>query len=410
MRRGSSMLAACSRTVAAVGALLFCCVAAQQPTLPPPLCFEQATSSEAPLQLAAARRTQDGGSARIVWPGTTSQDLWDEYSNIFRYGNRNAASHLWATFILERSWQMRPTTVADMFKSFCPVSGSPVRSTTVPYRVTLDSSQGSPRTGFLHYCCWPCLCDTVDFLKLDTKTIETADGPRQYWFTVLGNPCGTSRGAAFLEDEFVSPFDGSTYTLSRVAAEVRCSDDGELIGATLSDSGLPIIGMIHDSVQTIPELITPLTDPEPGRITVLEEFGSFNDYRDMQPLCQERAENGYASGMGEIFRQVAGVAPLLNSSGQEWSHGVRVGVPSSSSPQPRSGASLSVAVDEKAPLDGERAGNLFPVIAIVCAVALTVLVVAGYAGIQHSRRQRAGASKVTNIAPHDVEEASAHDA
>jgi len=24
------------------------------------------------------------------------QDLWNEYQNIFKYGNRNAASHLWS--------------------------------------------------------------------------------------------------------------------------------------------------------------------------------------------------------------------------------------------------------------------------------------------------------------------------
>merc|ERR1711988_228688 len=100
--------------------------------------------------------------------------------------------------------------------------------------------------------------------------------------------------------------------------------------------------MIHDSVAASPALLTPLADATPGRVSVDAEYGRFNDYRDRQPLCQERADNGYASGMGEIFRQVAGVAPLYNTTGEEWSYGARAEVPPSSSD-----ASLSVAVAEK---------------------------------------------------------------
>ena len=33
----------------------------------------------------------------------TLNDLRNEYSTIFRYGNRNAASHRWATFLLDRA-------------------------------------------------------------------------------------------------------------------------------------------------------------------------------------------------------------------------------------------------------------------------------------------------------------------
>ena len=33
------------------------------------------------------------------------------------------------------------------------------------------------------------VCDTLEFIKLDTKTIDTADGQREYWFAVIGDPC-----------------------------------------------------------------------------------------------------------------------------------------------------------------------------------------------------------------------------
>jgi hypothetical protein len=254
------------------------------------------------------------------------------------------------------------------------------------------------------------VCDTVDFLKLDTKTIETSEGPRQYWFTVIGNPCATSRGSAFLEDVFVSPFDGRSYTLSGVAAEVRCSDDGELLGAILSDSGLPIIGMIHDSVEASPALIAPLADATPGRISVDAEHGSFNDYRDMQPVCQERAENGYASGMGEIFRQVAGVAPLYNISDPSWSNGARAEVPPQSSQAQRSSASLQGAIDEDLHTNGSGGGDDGLPVAVIAFAAVTTVVFAAVAVAAihlKSKRHTASANKITEI-PSVDEEAAAH--
>ena len=265
---------------------------------------------------------------RPVWDGTTAEDLFAEYNNIFRFGNRNAASHLWATFVLDRAWQMPASVFQDLMGSFCPVSGSPVR--IVPskrFRVTLEASHGaavsddSPpqRTGYVSHCCWPCTCDAQDFLKVDTKTVDTADGPREYWVTVMGNPCLGPRGDAIFSDVFVSPFDGSTYTLSSAAREVRCAEDGSLIGATLSDAGYPIIGMMHESTEASQTDIAPLVNPVPGRLQMDGTLGvAYSDARDMQPMCDQRAATGYASGMGEIFRQVASVVQVAFDSNREY--------------------------------------------------------------------------------------------
>merc|ERR1712220_34326 len=52
--------------------------------------------------------------------------------------------------------------------------------------------------------------------------------------------------------------------------------------------------------------IVPLVNPVPGRLQVDSTLGvAYSDARDMQPMCDQRAATGYASGMGEIFRQVA---------------------------------------------------------------------------------------------------------
>ena len=64
-----------------------------------------------------------------VWPpavasSATVRDLHREYSNIFRHGNRNAASHLWASFLLDRASSMSTERFELMFSGFCAVSGS----------------------------------------------------------------------------------------------------------------------------------------------------------------------------------------------------------------------------------------------------------------------------------------------
>merc|ERR1719440_142187 len=41
-----------------------------------------------------------------TWHGTGPRDLHREYNNIFKHGNRNAASHLWYSFVNERAPQM----------------------------------------------------------------------------------------------------------------------------------------------------------------------------------------------------------------------------------------------------------------------------------------------------------------
>merc|ERR1719478_538562 len=110
------------------------------------------------------------------WAGEHVQDLHKEYYNIFKHGNRNAASHLWSKFLLDRSTQMTPEKFTYMFSGFCAVSGSPVSpQDRSRYRLTLDKVGGGKRTGYMYYCCWPCVCDTQDFIKVDTRSVTLMD-------------------------------------------------------------------------------------------------------------------------------------------------------------------------------------------------------------------------------------------
>merc|ERR1719359_531972 len=87
-----------------------------------------------------------GASGEIVqpWDGKTVQDLHREYSNIFRYGNRNAASHLWSSFLLDRAPFMSAKRLEKLATGYCAISGSPV--TPMPqtrYKMNLDRVDGT---------------------------------------------------------------------------------------------------------------------------------------------------------------------------------------------------------------------------------------------------------------------------
>jgi len=266
------------------------------------------------------------------WPPASSSnpavtDLHNEYNNIFRYGNRNAASHLWATFLLQRASQMTVSRLEFFFQGFCSVSGSPVRpSDYTRYRVTLPKVKTNSKiTGFMYYCCWPCICDTQDFIRVDTLTITDKDGvATKQNFAVIGNPCDDP---SKLHEPFVQPFYGMrSTTLAETAVEVRCGDGGVLEGATVSDNGYIIIGMFfnaidledkaEDSDSTQISKTNTVKDATPGRlskITVLGNTVNFHDEREWSESCLDRARDGYNSGMGEIFRKVCAISPIQSS-------------------------------------------------------------------------------------------------
>jgi len=248
------------------------------------------------------------------WDGSTVEDLHREYSNIFKHGNRNAASHLWSSFILQRSRQMTRHRLQTMFSGFCAVSGSPVGPHDYNrYRLTLQTVTGAKHTGFMHYCCWPCVCDTQDFLKVDTLNVTLAgQGPVQMHFIVIGNPCDRPEQ---LDVPFVHPFNygGGETTIARDAAEVRCGSRGELLGATLSDHGYPIVSLFFDAPGAAGRP-TPVDRPTPGRVTTSGGI-TFHDEQEYAGECASRAAAGYNSGMGEIFRKVAAVSPIMPGPG-----------------------------------------------------------------------------------------------
>jgi hypothetical protein len=265
------------------------------------------------LLLCTIFKAAVGESDLQPWRGSTVDDLHAEYGNIFKFGNRNAASHRWSAFIIQRAAHLNLETVETMFTGFCSVSGSIVRpSDYARYRLRLPTVTGGIATGFMYYCCWPCVCDTQDFIRVDTLTLVTLEGRQTLHVAVIGNPCDHPEK---LREPFVQPFGGYTTTLEREAAEVRCTPDGALEGASRSDHGYPIISMFFNAVveSNRTAAVVPLSTPQPGRLT--EDNGiTFQDEFEYAHLCEERKNNGYNSGMGEIFRKVAAISMLSSAS------------------------------------------------------------------------------------------------
>ena len=236
----------------------------------------------------------------------TVDDLHSHYGEIFRTGNRNAASHMWASWILAQAHQLSSADLERLFSGFCPVSGSPVNPSeynTYHYKLRSLVPGAEHASGFMHHCCAPCVCDTHDMIRADTKTVSLASGSATLTFAVIGDPC---KRASTLERTFTDPFSGSETTLGATAPEVQCDANGKLKGATYSDHSAVIIGLLGAA----PALNTPgPSEPTPGRVTTVGGQ-SFQDSREYSGFCASRALQGYNSGMGMIFRQVAQMSPL----------------------------------------------------------------------------------------------------
>mmetsp|Transcript_3161 Transcript_3161/g.7772 ORF Transcript_3161/g.7772 Transcript_3161/m.7772 type:complete len:302 (-) Transcript_3161:191-1096(-) len=279
-------------------------------------CFVALASSTVTHALSvpqgSAAATYGRSSAASLTPIRSVRQLHNAYNDIFKTRNRNAASHLWISYLLERAPTMTSAELQLALTGFCAVSGSPVTPHDYNrYRLSLELADGTGNVNvMMHYCCWPCVCDVQDFVKVDTVTVTTRDqGEAKMHFAVIGDPCEHPEK---LKESFVQPFDGRYTTLERDAPELRCGADGKLVGATYSDHGHVIIGGVfspqaHDESRGT----SPAGLGQPGRVSVDATSGlTFQGEHEYAGECARREANGHDSGMGEIFRRAAAVSPI----------------------------------------------------------------------------------------------------
>ena len=118
--------------------------------------------------------------------------LHDKYNDIFyRSRNRNAASHLWSSYVLERASNLTELEIYNLFSGFCPVSGSPIVPSprSVWKNVTVKNATDPSHSidGTINFCCWPCVCDLQASVGVDTLRIDTKDGKNTFNVLVIGN-------------------------------------------------------------------------------------------------------------------------------------------------------------------------------------------------------------------------------
>jgi len=249
----------------------------------------------------------------------TVADLRNHYGDVFKSGNRNAASFLWSSYVLDRAESLPAQIVETLNRGFCPISGSPLPDEPhTRYKVALPQVNSAEMlTGITHLCCWPCICDMQDLVRVDTKTVKTADGDQKFHFLVHGNPCEHSER---LQDPFTDPFSMTQETLSVAAPEVKCNAQGNLAGAVLSDGGYPIIGMFFaDPAEVNSNLPT-------------------TDAKIFDSQCAERRKQGFNSGMGKIFRAVAGITQIsIPGSADPMQANLAISTPVEKTPETSSG-------------------------------------------------------------------------
>ena len=262
-----------------------------------------------------------------LWSPSSVQDLHREYSNIFRHGNRNAACDLWSSFLFERAEHLSPETFETMCSGYCAVSrlaDAAERLHSIPSYAAAGSRR-RPRPAGLCTTAAGRACAIRRTLFASTRA--TSPSPAASCASTTGPSSATrARTSRRCTGPLCSLYGRGETTLAREAPEVRCDAEGRLIGATLSDHGYPIISMFFDA-EVVDErtsaadadastAVTPSSaaagPPRPGRISHHATSGvAFQDEYEYSQMCAERAANGYNSGMGEIFRKVAGIAPVI---------------------------------------------------------------------------------------------------
>lgn len=219
-------------------------------------------------------------------PITSIDDLNDQSCNVLHNGNNwqtgSAASFKWFKFLADRAASKSESEFLELNKGYCPISGGPI-SGEDSGKVTLRKVGGGTETGLFYFCCPSCLCDMVDVVRVDTKSIARKGGSSSFRVLVIGNPCENPSKLIEQFDDPVHP--GTKVTLRDTAPEVACTGS-KLDGAILSDGGHPIVGILH---------------PNTGSATVEDT--------DMVKECKARKVDSEI-GMGEIFRKVAEITPL----------------------------------------------------------------------------------------------------
>lgn len=249
------------------------------------------------------------------------EDLYHSYHDVFRTANRNAASHLWVSYIANNSAAMTMDELHATVPGFCAVSGSPIfGGSNTKYRVRLRSVAGGSTEGVVYHCCWPCICDTVEMMWTDTMTMRTQEGEAKYHVLVIGDPC---KYPEKIHQRYEDSFSGRWRSLADAAPELDCVRiDGRLRlkGAKFSDHGYPVIGFLDTREASIEDAAIrgagSFLRNRRSRDGLIDTGNTRDATFGFDKWCTGRKSRGYDSGMGKIFHLVAGINPIVDPAGK----------------------------------------------------------------------------------------------
>ena len=198
-----------------------------------------------------------------------SKELYDklmkDFDVIFPDRNRNSGGGQFYDHIVNEI-QPNYREFLEYNKMYCAVSGSPIDpGRQDPFRnIVIESVDGSKYYGKQYICCWPCVCDIVKYVKVETHEYR---GNRIVVF-VIDDPCS---------NESDIPNEVSAF---------KCKN-GKTTNGVHTESGRLIVGLLHEP-ETYDVSNSQHTDAE----------------KDVDKLCESRNSmepDELQGGMGDIF-------------------------------------------------------------------------------------------------------------
>ena len=191
-----------------------------------------------------------------------NQFMDTHYKDIFPYGNRNAGGPMFYKKIFELCDTMTQDEFHLHHSFYCGVSGSIIQSPEQYDYIKVKGIDGNEYYGKYYRCCWPCLCDIMKYVYLDTHVAKLKDKNYEHYVLVIGDPCNKE--------------------LPKEVSGYNCVNNITENGIRTNNGHL-IIGVLHD-------------------VEIYDE--SRHNIEDVMNQCKERMDTNpedLKGGMGDIF-------------------------------------------------------------------------------------------------------------
>ena len=200
------------------------------------------------------------------------EELRADWGKIFPNKNRNAGGALFFKYILDNSNSREE--FFEKNKMYCSVSGSLVRPGSEPEFVSVKGQNGDEFIcGSLYRCCWPCSCDVMKFVQVQTLEKKFNEKIDLINVLTIKNPCE--------KKDFPEEVDRDSLCIGTSLNKKRVTEI----------NGRLVVGILFDG-----KICSPRDIEKINREVIT---GSYCPLRNNTPLEEVRG------GMGDIFIKMA---------------------------------------------------------------------------------------------------------